>query len=286
MNNSNFVIEDGVLKKYCGNEENVVVPFGVTTIGKQSFAFNKQVKSVIIPNSVTEIKDTAFYRCNLLTKIVIPYSVTKIEELAFGHCECLKDVYISDLTSWCNIDFNSYTGNPLSYAKNLYLNKKIVEELVIPNNVSTIKDYVFEFGTFSKVIIPDGVTNIKGYAFYGCNFIESITVPSSTKNIGDSAFAWCESLSKVFFEGECETIGGRIFQGCTELKEIYVYSENTKQLLEDNYNIPDGCKIIVDPLLSKNKSDITLGANFLNNESENFDSSEFSDFKNPPRDDR
>lgn len=37
-NTSDFVIENGVLTKYNGSNENVVIPDGVTEIGSRAFA--------------------------------------------------------------------------------------------------------------------------------------------------------------------------------------------------------------------------------------------------------
>lgn len=37
---SDFVIENGVLKKYNGKDENVVIPEGITTIGFTAFINN------------------------------------------------------------------------------------------------------------------------------------------------------------------------------------------------------------------------------------------------------
>ena len=81
----------------------------------------------------------------------MPSSVTVIEERAFS--SSLENLYISDLTSWCNIEFEDtdYTascGNPLSYAENLYINNKLTNEIVIPATVETIKNYSFFLNEF------------------------------------------------------------------------------------------------------------------------------------------
>ena len=72
---SDFIIENGVLKKYTGPGGDVVIPDGVTRIGDKSFYWNLSATSVFIPESVTSIGWMAFSRCNLLTEMTIPNSV-------------------------------------------------------------------------------------------------------------------------------------------------------------------------------------------------------------------
>ena len=56
--------------KYCGTNEEVVIPDGVTIIGKSAFERNESIKSVIIPNTVIGIDPDAFMGCLSLEKIV------------------------------------------------------------------------------------------------------------------------------------------------------------------------------------------------------------------------
>lgn len=211
---------------YLNNEllTDLVVPDGVTSIGDYAFVNYDLLTSVVIPGSVTYIGDYAFNGCSLITELVIPDSVTEIGEFAFAGwtsletvtigkgvtsigdqafsgCTSLTSVRISDLAAWCGITFdvaNYNTANPLSYAKLLVLNDKIVTELVIPEGVTSIGDYAFvNCSSITSVVIPDGVTTIGDYAFDGCNKLESVTVGNGVTSVGEDAFRNCPSLKSA-----------------------------------------------------------------------------------------
>ena len=62
-NPSDFIIENGVLKKYVGPGGDVVVPEGVTNIGDQAFYDCSSLTSITLPDGLTSIGDCAFYDC-------------------------------------------------------------------------------------------------------------------------------------------------------------------------------------------------------------------------------
>ena len=63
-------------------------------------------------------------------------------------------MYISDIVAWCAISFGSLHGNPVYYARYLYLNGELITDLTI----------------------PDSVTSIGSYVFYGCSSLSSVTI--------------------------------------------------------------------------------------------------------------
>ena len=89
------------------------------------------------------ICDSVFYKNSNLKNITIPNCITSIGVDAFSGCNNLGAVYINDLNSWCKIDFNSETSNPLYYAENLYHDDILLTKIVIPNGVFRIKQYAF-----------------------------------------------------------------------------------------------------------------------------------------------
>ncbi len=133
----------------------------------------EKVTDLVIPDGVTSINKYAFYGCSM-TSVTIPGSVKEIYPQAFAECANLTSVHINDIAAWCNIIFEDYTDNPLSYTHDLYLNGEKVTDL----------------------IIPDGVTSINKYAFYGCS-MTSVTIPGSVKEIHPIAFTECTNLTSV-----------------------------------------------------------------------------------------
>ena len=107
MSNINdFVIEDGNLLEYNGNDNNVVIPDdgSVTSLGDGCFLWCESLESITIPESVTSLGDDCFYYCTSLKSIEIPASVTTIGEEAFGNCTNLTDVYYTGSASdWAKI---------------------------------------------------------------------------------------------------------------------------------------------------------------------------------------
>ena len=94
--NLEFMIENGVLKKYSGPGGDVVIPAGVTEIGGGAFSGCVNLTSITIPGSVTKIGLAAFSGCTRLTSVTIPTGVTEIGESAFRSCTDLTSVTIPE----------------------------------------------------------------------------------------------------------------------------------------------------------------------------------------------
>ena len=159
-------IEDGVLIKIEDNdidsEGKCVIPYGVTTIGKQVF-MDSNIKSVILPNSVTSIEPYAFLRCSSLTEIVIPDSITDLGRGAFCWCNSLKTIKLSNNITCIN--------------QNVFKGCESLSDLIIPENVTSIEIYAFSIcSSLSKVVIKGELESVGNYAFCGCKNLKEIRV--------------------------------------------------------------------------------------------------------------
>ena len=246
--NVNWVLEDGVLTIYGSGNMNDY---------PQGWAkYSDDILTVIIEEGVTGIGDCAFSKCSRLKTVIISNSVKSIGHEAFYNCTELEKVYISDLSSWCNIDFESWNSNPLNYAKEFYLNYKLLTELTIPNDISEIKNYAFNgYVGFKSINIHGGVEKIGFGVFETCNGVESVIVdksnlcydsrgncnaiietqtnelifgckntviPVSVDSIGENSFWYCSGLSSIVIPDNVKKIESGAFYNCTGLECVVV----------------------------------------------------------------
>ena len=196
---------------------------GLTKIESYAFCGCALLSSVSIPDGVTFIGEYAFYDCSKMSSIYLPPSIQSIGYNVFYRCGSLSAVHISDLSSWCKIQFAHEYSNPLSYAHYLYLNHKEIEDLEIPKDVTDIGPFAF-YSCYSlkSLYIPDNVISIGDYTFYGCKGIPAIIIPDNVLTIGKSAYTKCIGLESVIIPGNLTTINDYTFSWCSALKTLSI----------------------------------------------------------------
>ena len=218
----NFVIEDGVLKKYNGYQAFIEIPDTVTEIGTEAFKNNTTMLNVSIPDGVKEIGNSAFYGCKNLTGVTIPDSVESIGSSAFAECSGMGTVIFTE------------------------------NERFIVINTDTFKNC----SSLIKVEIPDSVEEICFDAFKGCKKLSDVKLSKNLETIGTSVFRDCTSLTEITIPKTLEKYNGSwgmdtdysygAFGGCSNLK-IIKYEEGTTRVCESLFKKCDGIEEVILP---------------------------------------
>ena len=222
--------EDGnTLMGYIGEETELTLPSDIKGIHPYAFVDNDELVSVVIPDGLTEIAEFAFYNCNNLKNLTLPSSIKKMGNSAFRQCTKMCNVYITDLTAWCNIENISECTVNTSFSKYLYVNGELITELVIPEGVTKIDTQAFfYFSNFTSVVIGKSVTTISASAFAQCSGIRTVTVGNSVTTIESNAFFFCTNLQSVTLSNSVTTIRRYAFGECRALKDVY-YKGNAEE---------------------------------------------------------
>ena len=151
------------------------------------------IEEVIIPDGVTSIREYALYGCGSLKKIVIPDSVTYIPYDVIYNCEYIEDITIP----------GSFFENNSSLSSTSNLRRFVLlSGTEIPESFCSSASYLEE------VVLPDTLTTIGSYAFNYCSSLRSIIIPPNVTSIGDYAFEGCENLYEVYNLSSLNIVAG------------------------------------------------------------------------------
>lgn len=230
--------------------------YGSNTLASQLFN-NSRIKTIYIPDFITTIG----YRCfkdSLVSNLHLGRGIKSIEGDCFDQQSAFsRNVYITDLSAFMRIDFTNIRSNPL-YLWNsngspyLWLNNVKVTDIVIPKDITHIKDYVF-YGEidFNSITIHKGVTeigsnafssyinqliyegtpsdwnkiihngsNYSGLTFTDWNQEEGTVFIDDTDLVSKYAFQRTASIKKVILGDTIKYVGNSAFSVCQYIREV------------------------------------------------------------------
>lgn len=136
----------------------------------------------------------------------------------------------SNMTALIKLDISQADVNAIP--DECFMGKKIITEIVLPQNLLTIGNKAFE----------------------GCTLLSSLSLPSSVTSIGIRAFAECNSLAgKIDIPSNCNFMGEEAFTNCFALEQMSfnnsAINEIKKATFEnchslDVVSLPEGLKYV------------------------------------------
>ena len=214
---------DGVLVKYHGSDESVVVPEGVKFVATGAFSGNEHVVSVRLPEGVEEIEE-AFSDCPNLERVFLPSGVERIHYRAFDNCPKLRAI---DVAPGGKKGFKSFDG-----------------VLCGKNGCG----WVFPAAKYAEGIlrIPEGVQSYEGYGIgingiYSPKCVRKIVFPKSMTAVHFLRFGYWENVEELeVVEGHANlrVVDGVLFDSKDALLFYPPQREGRR------YVIPDGTQSI------------------------------------------
>lgn len=235
-----------MLVEYSGNDANVVIPEGITSMGSRVFEGNDALVSVAFPSTLKEIGEGAFMNCRGLTSINLPSTIKVIGENAFYDCYMLSKVVISEGVETIAPRAFWGVGVEVGYRS----------VMLLPDSVTKIGEYAFEHCHSltvytSKSERPDGwdvtwygkdtpcevVWNLKQFSTSGSfSYAEfndgskslmeytgnetTVVIPEGVTDIADGAFEGNRLITSVELPSTLKSIGERAFKGCSALNNV------------------------------------------------------------------
>lgn len=250
LEKSPFVVENGVVKAYSGDEKHVVVP--ETVGGEKITAIDENllqniansVEIIEIQAKIETLPQSVFFNLTKLRILTLPSSIVEMPAKLLKDCVVLEEVVLP------------FVGNTKFVAEDFLCSKKTINtfsfifgdiqdvtfgNLVQANSVrydsdGTIEKNVLEGNyyipkTLKKVVILSG--DIFDFAFRECVGIEEIVLQGEGTTIRPQAFAKCSNLKTIRLAGGYVNFGAACFAAIANPAEIIVQNAAQKSAIDD-----------------------------------------------------
>lgn len=238
MSNNDFIIDNGILIDYIGNDEHIIIPDGITEIRSEGtvsmfyggYKRELKVTKITLPVGLKIIRSSAFRYCKWLTDICLPDGIEEIGESAFSHCEKLTAINIPSSVRKIS-DYAIYGCNSLT-------------EIIIPEGVEHL-GVISDCANLKKISIPKSVVSISPHFLGNCPELETIEVTNGNPVYHSTDNCLIETENKILIaggvnckipeDGSVTTLGKSAFTG-RKLKGRFVIPEGISKIEDYTFN--------------------------------------------------
>lgn len=139
-----------------------------------------------------------------------------VQTIGGYNCQYFQNIFISDLTAFCNISRNEYCG-----AYRLFLNNTELTDLVIPSTVNSIQENTFRNCVSILSLSTNNTTNIADNAFNGCANLSMVIFSKQISQLGQNVFIGCPIQNIDFNSINCNDFSGQIFDSWSVLNVTF-----------------------------------------------------------------
>ena len=181
------------------------------------------LKNVVLPGGITSIGKSAFYRCFLLANIVLPNELLRIEDFAFG-----SNAFGGDDYRWKSKIKNLVLPESIKFIGEYAFGNSCLESITLPPNLETIGSTAFEHTLLAEIRLPASLKSIGSNAFGDCPLLKKVyTYTILPLSINNSTFSNASNAELYLPETSSENYyfaaGWNGFLSHTTFNEPYEY---------------------------------------------------------------
>lgn len=177
-----------------------------------------------------------------------PTADTNVEYLIFDRSS-VRVLYLPEnaakLGEWYSAHMNLEIL-PQIVSKKLVYFPTGISRIVIPKNISAMKQEYSILKDLKEVAFEEGVTSIPEGALLECTSIVSVYLPESLKVVEEGAFYDCTALKKIHFPDGLEKIENFAFGSCESIESL-ILPNSLKKLSEGAFGYCKGLKKVTLP---------------------------------------
>ena len=161
----------------------ITLPESLANIQAGAFINNEHLQEITLPECLQGLGSAAFENNSALESVTFHTALETmtIGNNAFNLCPVLSKVFITNMKSFAQTNFNNAKANPANTSQHIY--NADGEEII-------------------NVVLPKGTKYINNNAFNGCAYIQSIKMPATMDHINDDIFVGCSALKDVYCYAE------------------------------------------------------------------------------------